>query len=79
MKYPNSLAKAFERLDRVALDGLFSGVAIASLALAESLKLVRSEAIQTRLLILYAWIVGLAIWCVLRLPASMLSLLGPRA
>lgn len=71
-----SLARSFEAVDQVVVDGLFNGVAIALLALAEGLRHALRGRLQTAMWVGMAFLVGFGIWYILRVPDTLLGLLG---
>lgn len=71
-----SLARTFEAVDQVVVDGLFNGVAIGLLALAEGLRHALRGQLQTAMWGGMAFLVAFGIWYILRVPDTLLGLLG---
>lgn len=73
---PFRLARSFELVDRFVIDGLFSGLALGLLAIAEALRHAMRGQIQTYVSVAMAFLVGFGIWYILRVPDTILGVLG---
>lgn len=71
-----ALARSFELVDRVVIDGLVNAVALGLLAAGEALRHALRGQLQTYLLVAMAFLVGFGIWYILRVPDTLLGVFG---
>lgn len=71
-----ALARSFELVDEVLIDGLVNAVAIGAIALGEMLRHALGRQVQTYLWVAMAFLVGFGIWYILRVPETLLGVFG---
>lgn len=71
-----ALARGFEVVDEVLVDGLVSAVALGAIALAEALRHAFGRQLQTYMWVALTFLVGFGIWYILRVPDTLLGVFG---
>lgn len=71
-----ALARSFEMVDRLLIDGLVNAVGLGVLAVAEALRHAMRGQLQTYLWVAMAFLVGFGIWYILRVPDTLFGFLG---
>ncbi len=71
-----ALARGFEVVDRLAVDGLVNAVGLGAIAVAEALRHAMKGQLQTYVWVAMAFLVGFGIWYILRVPDTLFGIFG---